>query len=132
MKLVKVQNEVKIISKLKVEDIKRLMAIGKNVQYNEKGKPIFGVDFSSTGAISTFDSITFNETTDNGYAMLTVVAPTNDNNTDTDIIKDFAEHYVCVIDKLTAFEQAAETILNELDSKINNIVDNAETIQING
>ena len=51
MKLVKIQNEVKIISKLKTEDIKRLKAINKNVQYDDKGKPILGVDIGTNGAL---------------------------------------------------------------------------------
>ena len=132
MKLVKIQNEVKIISKLKTEDIKRLKAINKNVQYDDKGKPILGVDIGTNGSINS-TSITFNETTEDGYAMLTMVcASENETPANGDLLKDFTERYVNIIDKLTAFEPAAWTVLDSLDTRINEIVENAETIHING
>ena len=132
MKLVKIQNEVKIISKLKTEDIKRLKAINKNVQYDDKGKPILGVDIGTNGNINS-TSITFNETTEDGYAMLTMCYTSENETTDNgDLLKDFTERYINIIDKLTAFEPAALTVLDSLDTRINEIVENAETIHING
>ena len=132
MKLVKIQNEVKIISKLKTDDIKRLKAINKNVQYDDKGKPILGVDLGTNGSINS-TSITFNETTEDGYAMLTMVyASENEAPENEDLLKSFTERYINIIDKLTAFEPAALTVLDSLDTRINEIVENAETIHING
>ena len=132
MKLVKIQNEVKLISKLKTEDIKRLKAIGKNVQYNDKGKPIFGVDIGANGNINS-TSVTFNETTEDGYAMLTsVYVSENDIPENEDLLKNFAERHINIIDKLTTFEPAALTVLDSLDTRLNEIVENAETIHING
>ena len=130
MKLVKVQNEVKVISKLTVAQVKRLKALNKNVMYDDKGKVIFGVDFSTTGNINN-NSITFNEPAENNCAMLTMVYAPDDSEA-TDLLKSFAETYIKAIDNLSAFEQTAEEILNNVDSRINEIVDNAETIHING
>lgn len=132
MKLVKIQNEVKIISKLKTEDIKRLKAINKNVQYDDKGKPILGIDLGTNGSINS-TSITFNETTEDGYAMLTMCYTSeNEASENEDLLKSFTEQYINIIDKLTAFEPAALTVLDSLDTRINEIVENAETIHING
>ena len=131
MKIVKIQNEMKVISSLKPEDIKKLVKAGKNVLHKEC-RPVYGVNFSETTASFTGKSVTFNQVSDSGYAMLTVeCCPTcTAGESDEAIIRSFAENYLEAINNLKAAEPEFTASLETLNGTIDSIIDSAMSINI--
>lgn len=131
MKVVKIQNEFKIISTLKPEEIQKLAKAGKNVLYEDK-KPVFGIAVGSTPSFTAKDA-TFNQTSDKGYAMITVSCDAEYGKkfeNDAEAIKDFTEENLAALNNLKAAEVEFSAILASLNSNIDAIVKDIKTVSI--
>ena len=131
MKIVKIQNEFKIISSMKPEEIKRLVKANKNVLYEDK-KPVFGINFSENTSFTAKDA-TFNQVSDNGHAMLTVVCDEKfyaQFESDEEAIRSFTEDYLAALTNLKAAEAEFTATLNTLNSNVNAIVNEIKTVNI--
>lgn len=127
MKLIKIQNEIKVVSELTPDEIERLAKAKKNVLTDNCGKPIFGVSRGS----SSFNekNATFDETSDSGKAMLTIVC-TKEDCENCDILSKFTEDFIAAIENLQNFEGYAKEVLTDLDARIKAITENATEITI--
>ncbi len=131
MKVVKIQNEFKIISTLKPEEIQKLAKAGKNVLYEDK-KPVFGIAVGATPSFTAKDA-TFNQTSDKGYAMITVSCDAEYGKkfeNDAEAIKDFTEENLAALNNLKAAEVEFSAILASLNSNIDAIVKDIKTVSI--
>ena len=122
----------KIISALKPEEIQKLAKAGKNVLYEDK-KPVFGIAVSTTNPSFTAKDATFNEVSDKGYAMITLVcdpkhAETFEN--DAEAIKAFTEDNLAAINNLKAAEAEFASALETINNNINAVVKDIKTINI--
>lgn len=131
MKLVKIQNTFKVISDLKTAEVERLVRAGQNVIFEDK-KPVFGIAVNESTASFTGKDATFNQTSDKGYAMLTVECSPEylaQFASEEEAIKNFAEEHLEAIHNLTAAEPAFRSIIENLNSSVEAIT--AETKIIN-
>lgn len=131
MKLVKIQHEIKIISALKPEDIKKLMKAGKNVLYKDN-KPVFGIAVGETASFTAKDA-TFNQTSDKGFAMLTMESDPDyvkafEN--DEAAIKAFTEEHLAALNNLKAAEAEFTSILETINANIASIVKDVKTVSV--
>lgn len=129
MKITKIQNEFKVISSLTPEQIKRLEKTGKNVIHEDK-KPVYGISFSTAGLASfTGKSATFNEVSDSGKAMLTMVCASDFNNSE-EATASFVENNLEAVNNLSEAEAQFESILECLDARVDEIKNNITTISV--
>ena len=130
MKITKIQNEFKIISDLTPEEIQKLAKARQNVLYEDK-KPVFGVAFSETTGQFDAKAVTFNEVSDSGFAMLTIVMPVECNEmSNEDAIKAFSEDNYDIINALSAAEPVFKTTLAAIDTRVSEIVDSVNIITV--
>ena len=130
MKITKIQNEFKIISSLTPEEIQKLAKAKQNVLYEDK-KPVFGIGMSNTNAQFDAKAVTFNEVSDSGFAMLTLVMPVECNEiTNEEAIKAFSENNYEAINALAAAEPEFKTILNSIDARVSEITGNINVINV--
>lgn len=131
MKVVKIQNEFKIISALKPEEIKKLMKTNKNVLYEDK-KPIFGIAVGNNASFTAKDA-TFNEVSDKGYAMLTICCDPEfaaQFKNDDEAIKSFTEENLAALNSLNAAETELTASVKAINDNITTIVKDIKTINI--
>ena len=132
MKIVKIQNEFKIISAMKPEEIKTLAKAGKNVLYEDK-KPVFGISFSETNASFTAKDATFNQVSDTGYAMLTLACDTEfyaQFNSEEEAIKHFTEENLAALTSLRAAETNFGAELASLNDSVKAIAKEVTSVNI--
>lgn len=132
MKIVKIQNEFKIISSLKPEEIKRLVKAGKNVLYEDK-KPVFGINVSENLPSFTAKDATFNQVSDNGYAMLTLSCDQDfyeQFESDEKAIAHFTEDNLAALTNLKAAESVYASELGCLNDSVKALTKEIETISI--
>lgn len=131
MKVVKIQNEFKIISTLKPEEIQKLVRANKNVLYEDK-KPIFGIAVGPNPSFTAKDA-TFNEVSDKGYAMLTLAcSPAFEAQfeNDAEAIKAFTEQHLAALNNCKAAETEFIAALTAINENISTIVEEIKTINI--
>lgn len=131
MKIVKIQNEFKIISALKPEEIKKLMKVNKNVLYEDK-KPVFGIAVGTNPSFTAKDA-TFNEVSDKGYAMLTLSCDPDfaaQFENDNEAIKSFTEENLAPLNNLTAAENEFIASIKTINENITTLVKDIKTINI--
>ena len=130
MKITKIQNEFKIISSLTPEEIQKLAKARQNVLYEDK-KPVFGIGMSNTNGQFDAKAVTFNEISDSGFAMLTVVMPAEcDGMTNEEAIKAFSEDNYDAINALSAAEPAFKNTLDSIDARVSEITENITVINV--
>ena len=130
MKITKIQNEFKIISSLTPEEIQKLAKAKQNVLYEDK-KPVFGIGMSNTNGQFDAKAVTFNEVSDSGFAMLTVIMPVEyDGMTNEEAIRAFSEDYYDAINALSAAEPAFKSTLNSIDARVSEITENITVINV--
>lgn len=130
MKIVKIQNEFKIISALKPEEIQKLAKAGKNVLYEDK-KPVFGIAVGTPSF--TAKDATFDQTSDKGYAMLTLAcdpAYEKQFKSDEEAIKAFTEQNLAALNNLKAAEVEFASALETINANINAIVKDIKTVNV--
>lgn len=131
MKVTKIQNEFKIISALKPEEIQKLTKAGKNVLYEDK-KPVFGIAFGNTASFTAKDT-TFNQVSDKGYAMLTLACDpeyATQFENEAEAIKAFTEENLAALNNLKAAETEFAAILTTINANISAIVKEIKTIAV--
>lgn len=130
MKITKIQNEFKIISSLTPEEIQKLAKARQNVLYEDK-KPVFGIGMSNTNGQFDAKAVTFNEVSDSGFAMLTVIMPAEcDGMTNEEAIKAFSEDNYDAINALSAAEPAFKNTLDSIDARVSEITENITVINV--
>lgn len=132
MKLVKIQNTIKIISDLKTDEVLRLVNAGKNVLYNEHKKPVYGINYADCPSFRGKEA-TFNQTSDKGFAMLTLECDQDyyaSFATEKEAIEAFAEANLEAIHNLKAAEAEFKAIISSLNSSVKEIVDTTKIITI--
>ena len=132
MKITKIQNEFKIISSLTVEEIERLAKAGQDVIYEDK-KPVYGISVSRCCPTFNGKSVAFNEVSDSGKAMLTMVC---DPETEElfgnaeDAIRHFTENNLEAINNLVSAEPKFKAALEALDKRVAEVVKNVDVITV--
>lgn len=132
MKIVKIQNEFKIISALTVEEINRLVAAHQNVLFEDK-KPVFGIAVSEKNGSFTSKDATFNEVSDNGHAMLTMACSTDYMSqfaTEAEAINAFIEANLGAIQNLKSAENAFKAVLESLNASVETLAKETKVINV--
>lgn len=132
MKITKIQNEFKIISSLTVEEIERLANANQDVLYEDK-KPVYGISVTKNCPTFNGKSVAFNERSDSGKAMLTMVCDPETEamfGNNEDAIKHFTENNLEAINNLISAEPKFKAALETLDARVAEVVENIEIINV--